>query len=68
MSETIDFKVSGQLPGEALVVAMLNYATTARETMSQANRDNWDNIGYIMLKNWHNYWVGNLNWPGEKIK
>jgi len=62
----IKLTASGQLPGEALIVALLNHAATTRQTMSQENRDRWDHLQYVMLKGWHNFWIS-LGWPGEKI-
>ena len=66
---TNDFKIAiaaGQLPGEALLVSILDYAAKCRETMSQENRDAYDRINIAMLKGWHNFWVS-TGWPGEKI-
>ncbi len=61
-----DLNIKGELPGEGLVTAVLEYITVSRETMSQDNRDKWDAIGYMLFKGWHNWWV-DQGWPGEKI-
>lgn len=60
-------ELGSSLPGEALLVAILNYAAKYRETMSQVNRDNFDKLQISQLQGWHNFWVEKLGWPGEKV-
>ena len=38
------------LPFESVIVAILNYATTNRETMTQPNRDRWDDLGLDLVE------------------
>jgi hypothetical protein len=54
------------LPGEAVIAALLNFATAHRATMSQENRDAFDKLHIAMLRGWHNFWVS-IGWPGEKV-
>ncbi len=68
MADTPGFKleVGGTVPGEALIVALLNMLAKNRESMSQENRDKWDNAAYQAYKAWNNQWVA-WGWPGEKL-
>lgn len=45
------------LPGEQLLVAVFKYASTVRETMSQANRDRFDNINISLLEDFRGLWT-----------
>lgn len=67
--DPIDIKlnVSGKLPGEELLVAIFNFISKNRETMSQENRDRWDALQYSQAKAWNNVWVRNFGWPGDVI-
>ena len=66
MPEEFKFTAGAQLPGEALVVAILTFMSKHRETMSQENRDVWDKVQISQLRGWTNYWIS-LGWPGEKV-
>ncbi len=59
MPEPIDIKlnVSGNIPGEQLIIAILNYAAVARQTMSQENRDAYDKNMLDMWRRWNNFWI-----------
>ena len=52
----IRLNVTGSIPGEALVVAILDYAGKQRETMSQENRDKWDALGLQIIEEWRALW------------
>lgn len=60
-------EVGGTLPGEALVVALVNAAAKGRDNMSQENRDKWDAAAYQAYRDWNNFWVEVLHWPGTKL-
>jgi len=51
-----ELKVGVTLPGEAIVVAILQFALKHRETMSQDNRDKWDALQIRMLTRWADFW------------
>lgn len=63
-----DFKleIGAELPAQGLVEKLTELIIKDRETMSQANRDEFDRIRIAMLKGWHNWWVM-MGWPGEKV-
>ncbi len=44
------------IPGEAVLVAILEYAKVARETMSQPNRDKWDAHFVAVAEDWRAFW------------
>jgi hypothetical protein len=46
------------MPGEAVAVAILEYAKSCRETMSQENRDRWDAVGVGIAEDWRAFWKG----------
>ena len=50
MPEDMRITLSAGFPGEALVVAILNYATEVRKTMSQANIDRLDAVNLRFLE------------------
>lgn len=52
-----EFKLGMVLPGENLLVAIFNYATKVRETMSPENRDKFDSLNIKMLEDWRRLWV-----------
>lgn len=52
----IRINVTGTIPGEQIVVAVLNYAATNRATMSQENRDKWDALGIAVFEEWRAFW------------
>jgi len=45
-------------PGEAIIVAILEYATKCRETMSQENRDRLDGLNIKAIEKWQGFWEG----------
>lgn len=61
-----EIKIGVTFPGEAIVINVLELIAKYRDTMSQENRDNWDKLGFAIVKAWHNQAVA-LGWPGEKI-
>ncbi len=61
-----NLNVSGQIPGEAVIVAVLSYAEKFRETMLPETRDSFDKIQLSLMKGWINWWV-DRGWPGEKV-
>lgn len=61
-------EVAAKLPGESLAVAIMNYMTTFRASMSQANRDRMDALLAAAGEGWHNWCVEHLAWPGKKIE
>lgn len=63
----LDLNIGATFPGEPIVVALIGYATKYRETMSQENRDKWDNYLYTQAKSVNNFFVKELKWPGEVI-
>ena len=52
----VDIQAGGAFPGEAMIVAIFNYATKVRETMSQENRDRYDAINVAVLEDWRKIW------------
>lgn len=52
-----EFNASGVLPGEALLVAIFQYAKEVRQTMSQENRDRFDAVNVQVLEDWRKIWV-----------
>jgi hypothetical protein len=59
MPDPLDIKlnVSGNIPGEQLVVAIFNYAAVARQTMSQENRDAYDKQMLEAWRRWNDFWI-----------
>jgi hypothetical protein len=53
-------KISATFPGESLAVAILEYAKTCRETMSQENRDKLDGLMVRSMERWADFWEGRL--------
>ena len=51
----MDLKITA-LPGEALVVAILNAVTVNRETMSQENRDKFDALFLASMERGDKFW------------
>lgn len=45
-----EFKITGQLPGEGLLIKIVEALTTNRTTMSQDNRDRYDKMQLDMLE------------------
>jgi len=58
--------IGGTLPGEQLLVKLLEAYESSRANMSQENRDGWDKLILAQAKGWHNWWIG-MGWPGEKV-
>ncbi len=59
MPEPIDIKLAlaGSIPGEQIVVALLNYATAYRQTMSQEHRDAFDQLLLDAIRRWNQFWI-----------
>ena len=61
ITKSFDLKISGQLPGETALLAVLNFATAFRATMDPAVRDRWDKIlveqAEDLQKVWRKMWV-----------
>lgn len=53
---TPELKVGVSFPGEGIAVAILNYASVCRETMSQENRDKLDALNIRAIEDWQNFW------------
>lgn len=49
MPEELKLSIAA-IPGEAAIVAVLNYCTEVRKTMSEENRDRADDIGLRFLE------------------
>lgn len=60
----VDF--SATVPGEALVIKLLDTYDKARANMKEETRDGWDKLVLSQARGWHNHWVS-LGWPGEKV-
>lgn len=56
--------ITATLPGEELVVAILNYAATVRSTMSSANRDALDTIQVQQIQRANAIWNALLDLLG----
>jgi hypothetical protein len=54
------------LPGEALLIKLLDVYEQGRASMSDDNRNGWDKLVLAMARGWHNQWVA-WGWPGEKV-
>ena len=54
--QPLDIVLGMTIPGESVIVAILEYAKVARETMSQVNRDRWDALGVGMAEDWRDFW------------
>ncbi len=52
----VEFNLNSVVPGEALLVAIFNYATAVRETMTPENRARFDNINLTMIEDWTKFW------------
>ena len=50
--------VSGQLPGEALIVALLDHDSRVRATMSAENLARWDNLWLTAIEDVQHAWRG----------
>lgn len=66
MPDPIKLEFSGQFPGEGIVEELIKFLNSGRANMSQQNRDDWDHLGYVMAKGWHNWWISK-GWPGENV-
>ncbi len=53
----IKLNVSGNLPGEQLLVGLLEYAMVVRETMSQEHRDALDQFVVDAIRRWNQFWI-----------
>lgn len=51
-----DIKLSATFPGELLAVAIIEYARSCRDTMSQENRDRLDAVNIRAIERWANFW------------
>jgi hypothetical protein len=51
-----DVKLSATFPGEGVAIALLEYATKCRETMSQENRDRFDGVMIRSMERWNSFW------------
>ena len=58
MAAMPELKVGIGFSGEAVIVAILEYATACRETMSQANRDRLDAANIQAIEDWQSFWRG----------
>lgn len=50
--------VSGQFPGEALIIALLEHDSRVRSTMSGENLARWDNIWLTAMEDVQRAWRG----------
>lgn len=66
MAEPTELKIGMTLPGEALLMKMLDVYEKSRANMSEQNRNDWDRLIYVAAKGWHNWWIS-IGWPGEKV-
>ena len=58
--------IGASLPGENLLVKLLDVYEKSREGMSETNRNGWDALILAQARGWHNWWIG-MGWPGEKV-
>lgn len=56
MPEDIKLNISGSLPGEAIVVAIFNYAMKVRETQTPEVRAAWDKRLLELYDRWDAFW------------
>lgn len=73
MPEVPSLNIGATLPGEALVVAIIEAVTENRRTMSQANRDRFDAMVIKSMEDGSAFWssiftpltraIGNLQKP-----
>ena len=58
--------IGGSLPGEALLIKMMDVYEKSRANMTDPTRDGWDRLILAMARGWHNQWIA-WGWPGEKV-
>ena len=51
-----ELKISGQMPGEGLGIAITNAIAQGRDNMSQKNRDDWDALQIRIFKDTYSVW------------
>jgi hypothetical protein len=55
-----ELKLSAQLPGEGIAIAIVNALVVARQTMSDPNKDKWDSLQIRIAEDtytvWRNLW------------
>lgn len=53
-------------PWQKVFEELFKWWVVNRETMSQENRNRWDNLLLVMSEGWHNWWI-DQGWPGKKV-
>lgn len=68
MADPIGLKldIGGTLPGEALLIKILDVYEKRMANMDEETRKGLDRLYLAMLKGWHNQWIA-WGWPGEKV-
>ena len=66
MPDQFKFELGMKLPGEELLIKMLDTYDKTRASMTEDTRDGWDRLLLAQARGWHNGWVS-LGWPGEKV-
>lgn len=51
-----ELKISGQLPAEGAVIAIVNAISAGRANMSQDNRDKWDSLQIRIATDTYSVW------------
>lgn len=51
-----ELKITGQLPGEGIAIAIFEYAKVHRETMAPEIRERYDRVQIQMLEDWVKFW------------
>lgn len=55
----MDLKITNTaIPGEALIIAIFEYAKVCRETMSEENRNRWDALNASIAEDWRGFFKG----------
>lgn len=64
----LDLNIGGTVPLEVFAGKVVEYFQSKRESMSQSNRDRWDNLELTAVENWHDGIVDLVNKGGAHFK
>jgi len=57
MPTEVKLDLNAKLPGTEVLVAIFEYATVVRATMSQENRDRQDALNMAVLEDFRKFWL-----------
>lgn len=64
----LDLNIGGTAPLEVVIGKVVDYFRSKRESMSQANRDRWDDLELTNVENWTNGIIDLANKGGANFK